>query len=75
MPFARIHALHRPTPSAQHPRRVPVGLVYVALSAPGVELCRCYVWQGDRSANKEQSAEAALALLQSYLLGEAFGEG
>jgi PncC family amidohydrolase len=45
----------------------PVGLVYVALSAPGVELCQRYVWQGDRSANKEQSAEAALQLLLSHL--------
>ena len=45
----------------------PVGLVYVALSAPDVELCQRYVWQGDRLANKEQSAEAALQLLLSYL--------
>lgn len=51
----------------------PVGLVYVGLSAPGVELCQWYVWQGDRLANKEQSAEAALRLLLSYLQGEAFG--
>lgn len=45
----------------------PVGLVYVALSAPAVELCRRHLWQGDRLANKAQSAEAALQLLQSYL--------
>ena len=45
----------------------PVGMVYVALSAPDAELCQRYVWQGDRLANKEQSAEAALALLQIYL--------
>lgn len=45
----------------------PVGLVYVALSAPDVELCRRHVWQGDRLANKEQSAEASLQLLLSYL--------
>jgi nicotinamide-nucleotide amidase len=51
----------------------PVGLVYVALSAPRVELCRRYVWQGDRLANKQQSAEAALRLLLYYLQGEAFG--
>lgn len=45
----------------------PVGLVYIALSAPDAELCQRYVWQGDRLANKEQSAEAALRLLQTYL--------
>jgi nicotinamide mononucleotide (NMN) deamidase PncC len=56
-------------------RDKPVGLVYVALSAPGMELCRRFVWQGDRSANKKQSAEAAMELLLSYLLGEELGEG
>ncbi len=45
----------------------PVGLVYVALSAPDVELCRRYLWQGDRLSNKEQSAEAALQLVLTYL--------
>ncbi len=45
----------------------PVGLVYIALSAPDTELCRRYVWQGDRVANREQSAEAALRLLHSHL--------
>jgi PncC family amidohydrolase len=53
----------------------PVGLVYVALSASRVELCQRYVWQGDRLANKEQSAEAALQMLLSYLQSEAFGGG
>lgn len=47
----------------------PVGLVYVALSAADAEQCRCYRWQGDRLANKEQSAEAALHLLLAYLQG------
>lgn len=45
----------------------PVGLVYVGLSAPGVERCERYVWQGDRVANKEQSAEAALQMVLAYL--------
>ena len=45
----------------------PVGLVYVALSAPELEICRRHVWQGDRLANKQQSAEAALELLLAYL--------
>jgi PncC family amidohydrolase len=45
----------------------PVGLVYVALSAPHVEICRRHIWQGDRLANKRQSADAALQLLLDYL--------
>ena len=45
----------------------PVGLVYIALSAADAELCQRYVWQGDRLANKEQSAEAALQLIRTYL--------
>jgi PncC family amidohydrolase len=48
----------------------PVGLVYVALSVAGFERCQRHVWQGDRWANNEQSAEAALQLLLSYLLGQ-----
>ena len=53
----------------------PVGLVYVALSAPDAELCRRYVWSGDRLANKEQSAEASLELLLSYLQDGALRNG
>jgi PncC family amidohydrolase len=45
----------------------PVGLVYVALSAPDLEVCRRHIWQGDRLANKQQSVEAALQLLLDYL--------
>jgi nicotinamide-nucleotide amidase len=45
----------------------PVGLVYITLSAPDAEICQRYVWQGDRLANKEQSAEAALQLVLAYL--------
>lgn len=45
----------------------PVGLVYVALSAADAEHCRRHQWPGDRLANKEQSAEAALRLLLAYL--------
>lgn len=53
----------------------PVGLTYIALSAPDAELCRRHVWQGNRGArderlaNKEQSAEAALNLILAYLEG------
>ena len=45
----------------------PVGLVYIALSAADAEACERHVWQGDRWQNKEQAAEAALALLRRYL--------
>jgi PncC family amidohydrolase len=48
-------------------REKPVGLVYVALSATGAELCQRHVWQGDRMTNNEQSAEAALRLVRVYL--------
>lgn len=45
----------------------PVGLVYIALAADGVERCRRFVWDGDRAANITASAEAALRLVRSYL--------
>lgn len=45
----------------------PVGLVYIGLAAEGAELCEEHVWNGDRVANKEQSAEAALHLILDYL--------
>ena len=45
----------------------PVGLVYIALSAQGVERVERYVWDGDREGNKALSAEAALAMLKAYL--------
>ena len=54
-------------------REKPVGLVYVALSAPDAERCQRHVWGGERGnrsqrlANKEESAEAVLRLLLSYL--------
>jgi PncC family amidohydrolase len=45
----------------------PVGLVYVALSAPDAQWSREFVWSGDREENKRLSADAALALLIEYL--------
>ena len=45
----------------------PVGLTYIALAAEDLERCERYLWRGDRRANKEQSAEAALAMLREYL--------
>ena len=45
----------------------PVGLVYIALSAADAELCERHVWHGDRLSNKDQSVEAVLRLLLTYL--------
>ena len=47
----------------------PVGLVYIALSAPDGEWLERRVWDGTRRENKERSAEAALDLLWRYLDG------
>jgi PncC family amidohydrolase len=48
----------------------PVGLVYVALSAADAERCERHVWHGDRMANNQQSAEAVLRLVRSYVQGQ-----
>ncbi|HID62973.1 MAG TPA: CinA family protein [Anaerolineae bacterium] len=53
-------------PSGGTPEK-PVGLVYIALAAENLERCERYLWQGDRWANKKQSAEAALEMLRQYL--------
>jgi PncC family amidohydrolase len=45
----------------------PVGLTFVHLAAENVDLTRRYSWSGDRRANKESSALAALTLLIDYL--------
>ena len=47
----------------------PVGLTYVAAAGPGGLAVRRHVWDGDRTANKERSATAALALLLELLVG------
>lgn len=47
----------------------PVGLTYVAAAGPGGHAVRRHVWDGDRAANKERSATAALALLLELLEG------
>lgn len=46
----------------------PLGLTYIALSAPDAESCRRYVWTGNRLQNKASSANAALEILHDYLL-------
>ncbi len=48
-------------------REKPVGLVYIGLAAEGADLWEKYIWLGDRTENKEQSAQAALELLLKYL--------
>ncbi len=45
----------------------PVGLTYVATAGPDGQQVRRYVWDGDRAANKERSAAAALRLLLEVL--------
>ncbi len=47
----------------------PVGLVYIGLAAEGEEISEKHSWHGDRSENKERSAQAALDLLLKYLEG------
>ena len=50
----------------------PVGLFYVGLAASdGYEMCKELRWNGDRTANKEHTAYAALELLKEYLLQRA----
>ena len=53
-------------PSGGTPEK-PVGLTYIALAAEDLERCERYLWKGERWANKELSAEAALAMLRDYL--------
>ncbi|RLC88466.1 MAG: hypothetical protein DRI37_05155 [Chloroflexi bacterium] len=45
----------------------PVGLTYIALAVPGERWVWRHVWRGDRRANRESSAQAALAHLVKYL--------
>jgi PncC family amidohydrolase len=45
----------------------PVGLVYISLASAEREICRHFVWSGNRRENKVQSVEAALDLLMDYL--------
>jgi PncC family amidohydrolase len=47
----------------------PVGTVYIALAAAGVERVEGFCWQGDRLDNKRRSVEAALEMLVEYLHG------
>jgi PncC family amidohydrolase len=48
----------------------PVGLVWIALSAPGGEWAYRYVFNGNRIENKTASAHQVLRLLVDYLTGK-----
>lgn len=49
----------------------PVGLTYVAMIGPRGAEVRRFTWSGDRQANKEASARAALEMLVDGLGGDA----
>jgi PncC family amidohydrolase len=53
-------------PGGATPKK-PLGLTYIALSAPDAEWCRKFIWTGNRLENKESSAHAALEMLHEYL--------
>lgn len=48
----------------------PVGTTWIGLSATDGDWARKFVWNGDRRANKQASADAALQLVIAYLSGE-----
>ena len=47
----------------------PVGLVWIGLSAPGLDRAWKHIWQGNRKENKELSAQQALQILLDFLQG------
>jgi len=48
----------------------PVGYTWIGLSAFDTNLAWNFTWHGDRIENKEQTAEKALELLETYLTNE-----
>jgi len=47
----------------------PIGLFYIGVAArDGYEVTRELRWNGDRNANREDTARAALELVKEYLL-------
>jgi PncC family amidohydrolase len=57
-------------PSGGTPEK-PVGTVFIALAdRSGRTVARRFRWQGDRQANKERSAQAALDLLREHFRAE-----
>jgi PncC family amidohydrolase len=51
----------------------PVGTTWIGLSATDGDWARTFVWDGDRRANKEASAHAALQFVLDYLNGNLSG--
>ena len=45
----------------------PIGLTYLAVAAQDYERVERFVWESDRSGNKQASSEAALQLVIDYL--------
>jgi PncC family amidohydrolase len=45
----------------------PVGTTWIGLSTLGGDWTRKFVWEGDRCANKQSSAEAGMLLVLDYL--------
>lgn len=45
----------------------PVGLTYIGLATPDIAVVERHVWEGDRSANKQYSADAALKMVIEHL--------
>jgi PncC family amidohydrolase len=45
----------------------PVGTTWIGLSAKDGDWARVFTWEGDRRANKEASAQAALEFVRDYL--------
>ena len=52
----------------------PVGLVWVGLSTPDGDWAWRYLWSGNRTENKDYSAQAALQRLMDYLNGQVLPE-
>ena len=48
----------------------PVGTTWIGLSARDGDWARVFAWEGDRRANKESSAQAALQFVLDYLNGK-----
>ncbi len=48
----------------------PIGLTWIALSSREGVFARQFTWGGDREANKLQSSEAALEMLEQFLDGQ-----
>ena len=48
----------------------PVGTTWIGLDSADGEWARKFIWEGDRRANKELSADAAMQFLIEYLNGE-----